>query len=295
VPVSEHFETQKDGSVLWKTYGSVCPKDSFFFDWPGVTDFFKEFVYPDPENYNPPDSFADEFLGNLENLAKQLYEETDYSLSLGETVTDLQFQPGGRMGWMVLLKENPDLMKAYLEKACTASLKQIALLDQAVGKYVDIMLIADDIGDNRDVGIGAETWREIYKPFYHRLFHGWHERTSMKISLHSCGSISSILDDLIECGLDILNPVQISANNMKPDMLKDRFGSSLVFYGGDYDSQMMKGRNYDEVYEHVKNNLNILKKGGGHIFCGVHNLPPDMPEDHIRAFFAAWLDNRNYS
>jgi uroporphyrinogen decarboxylase len=294
VPLADTFKTMADGSILWETIGGVCPAGGYYFDWPGSSDIFADFDYPDPDDYHPPDSFSDEFLRDLEEIAKQLYEETDYSLSLGETVTDLQYQPGGRLGWMVLLKENPELMKAYLTKATRASLKQIALLDQAVGKYVAILLIADDIGDNRGVTIGEDTWREIYKPYYMELFQGWHERTTMKISLHCCGSIYSILDDLIECGLDIYNPVQISAHSMTPSALKAKGSKRLVFYGGDYDAQLMKGRNYEEVYEHVKNNLSIFKQDGGHIFAGVHNLPPDMPEDHLRAFFSAWKDYRDY-
>jgi uroporphyrinogen decarboxylase len=116
----------------------------------------------------------------------------------------------------------------------------------------------------------------------------------MKINLHSCGSIYSILDDLIECGLDLYNPVQISAQDMEPEKLKAKAGKNLVFYGGDYDAQLMKGRSYDEVYGHVKHKLCTFKQQGGRIFAGVHNLPPDMPEDHLRAFFTAWMDYRDY-
>ena len=294
VPVNEQLETQKDGSILWKNRNLVCPNNGFFFDEHGSSDFLADFDYPDPENYTPPDSFTDEYLRELEELTKGLYEETEYSLCLGETVEGLQFKPCGRIGWLILVKENPELMKAYLEKACTASLKQIALIDQAVGKYVDMMVYSNDMGDNRGLLLGEQTWREIYKPIYKRFFQGWHNRTNIKINLHSCGSIYTILDDLIECGVDVYNPVQISVCNMEPERLKTKFGKHLVFYGGDYDAQMMKGCKYDDVYEHVKTNLNILKKDGGHIFCGVHNLPPDMSEEHLRAFFSAWMDHRNY-
>jgi uroporphyrinogen decarboxylase len=294
VPVSERFKNLEDGGIVWETTGAVCPAGGYYFDWPQATELFGDFNYPDPDTYNPPDSFTDEFLRDLEETAKTLYEETDYSLSIGETVTDLQFQPGGRIGWMVLLKEDPDLMKAYLEKAVEASLKQIALLEQAAGKYADMLLTADDMGDNRGVIIGEELWREVYKPFYKKLYQGWHERTGMKINLHCCGAVSAILGDLVECGLDVYNPVQISGNNMNPLDLKEQFGDKLVFYGGDYDAQLMKGRDYEEVYEHVTNNLSVFKQKGGHIFAGVHNLPPDMPEDHLRAFFKAWQDHRDY-
>jgi uroporphyrinogen decarboxylase len=294
IPVSEQFKTRDDGGILWETTGSVNPAGTFYFDWPGTTDLLKDFDYPVPEDFNPSDSFSDAFLRELEETAKKLYEETEYSLSLGETLTDLQYQPGGNIGRMVLLKENPELMKVYLSKAVEASLKQIALLEQAVGKYVDILNIADDIGDNRGVTIGEDLWREIYKPFYRKLFSGWHERSGIKINLHCCGSIYSILDDLLECGLDIYNPVQISARDMEPARLKEKFGRDLVFYDGDYDAQLMKGCGGEEVYAHVKNNLTLFKQNGGHIFAGVHNLPPDMPGDHLRAFLQAWKDHRDY-
>jgi uroporphyrinogen decarboxylase len=294
IPVSEYFRSTEDGGIFWETTGALCPAGGYYFDRPQAADLFADFEYPDPDDYNPPDSFTDEFLRDLEEIAKTLYEETEYSLSMGETVTDLQFQPGGRIGWMVLLKENPELMKAYLAKAVDAGLKQIALLEQAIGKYADMLLTADDMGDNRGVIVGDDLWRDVYKPFYKKLYQGWHERTQMKICLHCCGAVSSILGDLIECGLDIYNPVQISGSNMNPAGLKEQFGDTLVFYGGDYDAQLMKGRGYEEVYDHVKNNLCVFKQKGGHIFAGVHNLPPDMPEDHLRAFFNAWRDHRDY-
>jgi uroporphyrinogen decarboxylase len=126
-----------------------------------------------------------------------------------------------------------------------------------------------------------------------KLFQGWHERTGMKINLHTCGSVETILADLIECGLDIYNPVQISAHKMTPESLKSRFGEKLTFWGGDYDAQMMKGCTYDEVYAHVSRNLNIFKQEGGHIFSGVHNLPADLPEDHLRAMLDAWRKERS--
>jgi uroporphyrinogen decarboxylase len=295
VPVKEKFTTLQDGSIVWETmHGYVCPPTSWYFDDPKGSNFLEEYTFPDPDEYNPPDSFDEEFLRDLENTAKKLYEETEYALSLGDTINGLMYYPGGRLQAMILMIENPGLMRAYLEKALDASLKQIVLLDQAVGKYIDILNIPQDFGDNRGVMIGEELWRDLYKPYYYKLLRGWHERTSMKSNLHSCGSIEKILGDLIECGLDIYNPVQISAFNMASESLKERFGDKLVFWGGDYDSQMMKGKSAEEVYEHVTHNLRVLKKGGGHIFSGVHNLPADMSEEHLKAFLEAYKDNCAY-
>jgi uroporphyrinogen decarboxylase len=199
------------------------------------------------------------------------------------------------IGSMILMMEEPEIMKAFLEKCVDAGLKQIALLQQAVGKYVDILSIAHDFGDNRGVTIGDGLWREIYKPYYQKLFRGWREISTMKVNLHSCGSISSILPDLIECGVEIINPVQTSASNMSATSLKKRFGKDVIFWGGAYDAQLLHATaSYDEVYRAVCENIRILGEGGNFIFAGVHNLPADVPEHHLKAMMDAYRDTGAY-
>jgi len=285
----ENIEKQPDGSYKWN--GNVCPPGHFYFDGTGSTDLLAEFPTPDPDKINFGDGFSDEFLKRLEKICKKLYNETDLSLCLGETITDLQYLPGGMVGGMVLMLEEPDILKAILQKAANAGLKQIKLLDQAVGKYVDILSIAHDLGDNKCVTIGDGLFREIYKPYYMQLFQGWQKLTNMKVNLHSCGSIDTIIGDLIECGLQVLNPVQTSAHGMDVQSLKDRFGDKLVFWGGAYDPQLIpETATYEEVYAAVKRNCEILGKNGGFIFSGVHNLPATLPAHHIRAMLDALKD-----
>jgi len=293
VAKSDVFETRSDGTVVWKTGRDlVCPPGSFFFDAPEVTDLTADFSYVDPENYNPPHSLGEEFLRNLEELTKKLYNETEYSLCLGETITDLQIAPGGAIGSMVLMMEEPEVMKAFLQKSLESALAQLVELDQAVGKYVDILSIAHDFGDNKCVTIGDGLWREIYKPFYMELFTRWGQITSMKSNFHSCGSIYSILGDLVECGLDIYNPVQLSATDMEASKLKNEFGDKLIFWGGAYDSQLFV--NDESVYKSVADTIRVLGKDGGYIFAGVHNLTPEIPESHLSEMIYAWRDVRQY-
>lgn len=296
VPNSEQFTLCEDGSIIWETAGrTICPKGSFFFDSPGGSDLLADFEIPDPADYHPPHQLDEKKLRQLEEAARQLYETTDFSLCLGESITDLQIQPGGMVGSMVLMLEEPDVMGEFLEKSLQAGLAQIEQLEQAVGKYVDILSIAHDFGDNRGITIGAPLWRKIYAPFYKRLFQGWKERTSMHINLHTCGSVAEILPDLIDCGLEILNPVQTSANGMDPAALKEKFGSSLIFWGGGYDAQLYSPQlSEQEVFERVRETVRIFKQGGGYFFSGVHNLPADLPEAHLRAMLEAWRAERDY-
>lgn len=210
-------------------------------------------------------------------------------------MTDLQIQPGGMIGAMILMVEEPEVMQAFLEKSIEASLKQIALLEQAVGKYVDILSIAHDFGDNRGVTIGADLWRKIYKPYYKQYFEGWKKITDMKINLHSCGSIASILGDLIECGVQVVNPIQTSAADMDAASLKAWFGDDVIFWGGAYDAQLIaRSDTYEEVYRKVFDNMKTLGAGGNYIFGGVHNLPGDMSEAHLKAMIDAYRDARDY-
>lgn len=296
IPVRDHFKEMNDGTIVWESAGGVvCPKGAYFFDHPGATDMLADFGIPDPDQFHPRDTLDDTMLRNLENAARRLYEETDLSICLGESITDLQVAPGGMIGSMVLMMEEPDIMKAFLQKCVDAGLKQIALLHQAVGKYVDILSIAHDFGDNRGVTIGDDRWREIYKPYYKQFFQGWKQATSMKVNLHSCGSVSSIMGDLIECGVEVFNPVQTSAANMSAASLKERFGKDVVFWGGAYDAQLINpNASYEEVWQTVYENIKVLGKGGNYIFAGVHNLPATMPESHLKAMIDAYRAARDY-
>ena len=295
-PVKDSFLEREDGSVVWETcWNSVCPKGAFFFDSPSATDLLADFDVPDPDSYHPPMDLPEDKLREWEETAKKLYEETDYALCMGETITDLQIQPGGMIGSMILMKEEPEIMKEFLEKSVESALSQLRQLDQAIGKYVDILSIAHDFGDNRCVTIGDGLWREIYKPYYKKLFQGWKNTTSMKINLHSCGAIRNILGDLIKCGLEIYNPVQISGQGMDPAGLKEAFGKDLIFWGGGYDAQMFRPEStYEEVYAKTVEILNIFKSGGGYFFSGVHNLPADVPEHHLKAILDAFRSVREY-
>ena len=296
VSVNDKFTHRDDGNIVWDTAGgSVCPKGGWFFDWLGTTDFFADFADVSPDDYNFAMDLPEKMLRNLEDTAKQIYNESELSVCLGETISDLQVQPGGTVASMILMKERPDIMKEILDKAVKASLSQLRQLDQAVGKYVDILSIAHDLGDNRSVLIGDNLWREIYKPAYSELFQNWKKITKMKINFHSCGSIYGILGDLAECGADIINPVQISAKNMSPEKLKSEFGDKLIFWGGAYDAQLFTpDTSYGEVYSGVAENIKTLKSNGGYIFSGVHNLSPDIPVQHLKATLDAWQDNKYY-
>lgn len=296
LPSDWNLREDEDGTLWWDEMGMKCPPGGLYFDWVPSADSFDYYVSdngdrPSPEDYNPPADLPDELLRGLEESAGWLYENTDLSLCCGEVLTALQVQPGGWINWCVRMREEPEVCREFLDKACEASLSQMKLLEQAIGKYCDIICMADDMGDNHGLLIGPELWRDIFKPAYKKLFSGLHKISGMKINLHSCGSIYDIMEDLIECGLDIINPIQVSARDMEPEKLKNRFGGRIIFAGGSYDAALTPpGTAPEIVYEAVKKNISALSRGGGYIFAGEHNMPGDTPESHVAAIMAAYRD-----
>lgn len=270
-----------------------CPKGGSYFDGLPGGNMFDDSEVPDPAEYRPSHDVPDEKLRMLENIAREAYETTEFSLCLGETITDLQLTPGGMVAWYDALINDPDITDEYLSKSVDAALSQITLLDQAVGKYCSVMCIAHDLGDSRGVTMGAPLFRQRYKPHYKRLFEGWHARTSMKINMHSCGSVSEIIPDFIECGLDVLNPVQLSAANMSPEYIRRLAGDRLVLHGGAFDCiQTPAATDAENVYRQVKHNISALGKGGNFLFAGVHNTAANTPRAHIEAVLRAYEDMR---
>jgi len=111
--------------------------------------------------------------------------------------------------------------------------------------------------------------------------------------LHSCGSIYTLMPDLIEAGFEIINPVQINAANMEPERLKREFGINITFWGGGCDTKSVLNRGtVEEVKAHVLHNLEVFSKGGGFVFTTVHNIMPDVPPQNIMAMFEA-IDDYN--
>jgi len=193
----------------------------------------------------------------------------------------------------MLYPENSDLLIGKL-----ADLK-IEFWDAALdelGDVLDIVGEGDDYGTQESQLISPDHFRAYYKPHFTRILdHIKKKSPKVKILFHSCGNVRPIIPDLIEMGVDILNPVHIRATGMEPVQLKKDFGDTLVFWGGGIDTQQVLPYGTEqEIADHVKANLDALAPGGGYVFCTVHNIQPDVPAKNILAMYDAFMKNRNY-
>ena len=158
----------------------------------------------------------------------------------------------------------------------------------AVGPYIDVVLFSDDLGGQNGTLMSPDMYRRYYKPYHSKLWHRAKELSDVKVMLHSCGGIESLMEDLIEAGLDTANPVQISSRGMDAATLKNRYGDRHCFWGGGCDTRSVLPRGTPEqVKEHVREQVGILSPGGGFVFQQVHNIMADVPPENIIAMFEA--------
>ena len=231
----------------------------------------------------------------LENEAKRLYTETDKAI-LGEFGGSL-YERGqtdfGFQNFMTLMLVQPDLITAYLDRLLEAHLANLEIYLKAAGKYIQVIQFGDDLGTQTSLQLSPQVYRRFFKPRHARMFQYVHEHSTCKVFLHSCGAIYPLIPDLIDAGVDILNPVQISAPNMQPEKLKNEFGKQLTFWGGGCDTQYMLPRApMDELRRHILENIQIFSKGGGFVFNQVHNIQQDVAPERIAALYQLAVDNR---
>jgi uroporphyrinogen decarboxylase len=163
------------------------------------------------------------------------------------------------------------------------------------GDYADVVQEADDFAGQFRMLISPKSYRAICKPRHRKLFDFIHARTKAKIFFHSCGAIRPVIPDLIEAGVDILNPVQVSAAGMDSGELKREFGYDLAFWGGGVDTQRVLGEGTPAaVREDVKRRIADLAPGGGFIFATVHNIQGNVPPENIRAMWETLQEYGKY-
>jgi uroporphyrinogen decarboxylase len=152
------------------------------------------------------------------------------------------------------------------------------------------------MGTQTSLLISPETYRQHVKPRQAKLYaHMKRKCPNAKLLLHACGAIRPLLGDLIEIGVDAINPVQISAAGMDPKELKNEFGSKLTFWGGGVDTQqVLQFATPPEVKKEVKKNMEIFKKNGGFVFTQVHNIMPGVPIENVIAMYEAYAENAAY-
>ena len=208
----------------------------------------------------------------LNNVCAGTMEVASWLRGLDQFLMDLALQP--------------TMAEFLLEKVMEFKLAYWEMVLSKFGDRIDVVVESDDIGTQTSLLISPQMYRKIIKPYHKRILDFIHSKTSAKIFFHSCGAIRKIIPDLIEIGVDILNPVQFNLPGMDPVELKREYGNDLVFWGGGVETQFTLSRgSTNDVSENVKHQLEKLSKDGGFVFATVHNIQADVPPENLSAMW----------
>jgi uroporphyrinogen decarboxylase len=246
--------------------------------------------WPNPHDPSRVEGLAEE--------ARRLHEETDFSLVAGHISAGI-FQDCWNLRGMAQFLEdmalNREIAEALLDRVTAIHIAMWEHFLDAVGEYVDLVETADDLGAQRGLLISPQMYRDLVKPRHAALNDALHDRTQAKILYHSCGAIMPLIDDLIEIGVDILNPIQPLPGLMDPEELTRQYGGRLIFHGGlDVQSLLITGTP-DEVRARVRYYLDVL--GPEHYILAPANSvqPGTPPENLVAAYEAAKNIEQSYS
>jgi len=240
--------------------------------------------YPFPKGDDPA-----RFEG-LRERALAIRDGTPYAVVSGISgvVYETCWYMRGLERWFIDMVERPAFCEAMLDRTLQFWMDWFRLFLDEVGDVVDVIMIGDDLAGQKGPLFRPEFYRRVVKPRHKRLVQYIRSRTEARVWYHTCGACVEYIPDLVDNGVQILNPVQISAAGMDPAALKSRFGDRLVFWGGSIDAQHVLPQAPPEtVGEHVRRNLEIWKPGGGYVFNNVHNIQAGVPPENVVALFDA--------
>jgi len=241
------------------------------------------FAWPDPQDRG-------RFAGMAER-ARHIREVEHRAVFVGSLcagVTEMHFRLRGYEDGYMDLAADPLLARQIMEKVTELKLAYWEKVLDEIGDLIDIAAEADDLGAQHAPLFSPKTYREIVKPLHAEIVSYIKSRSKARFFLHSCGAIRDLIPDLIEIGVDCLNPVQVSATGMDTATLKAEFGEDITFWGGAVDPQGTLARGTpEEVRAETRRRIGDLKPGGGFVFASIHNMQAHVPVENILAMWEA--------
>jgi uroporphyrinogen decarboxylase len=238
------------------------------------------FKWPDPHD---PARYA-----GIEEIARQMYEETGYGIiaNVIGSIFEFSWYLRGYVHFFEDLLVNPELAGALLDAMLEYQSALMAEVLARIGPYVSVVMTGSDLGTQRAPALSPEVYRAIIWPRYKKLWELIRGKTEAKIFYHSCGSIYPMIPDLIDGGVNILHPIQPMATGMGDrQRLKREFGAHLTFWGGFDQQQVLPFGTPQEVRTEAKRLLDAFMPGGGYVFAAGHNIQADVPPENIIALF----------
>lgn len=283
------------------------PKGGFYFDsivrQPPIDDE-KLNVEDNLEEFGP---ISDEMLQYYACESDRLWRESDRAIVAnfgGTAFGDIALVPAPWLKnpkgirdiaeWYISTVSRFDYCYELFRRQCDIGLANLAKVHDVVGDRVSVVFVTGtDFGTQSGPFISPNAYRKLYQPFHRRVNDWVHTHTNWKTFMHSCGAITALLPDIIDAGFDIINPVQCSATGMDPQMLKDKFGDRITFWGGGIDTQKtLPFGSPDEIRQQARERISIFGRDGGFVFNTVHNVQAATPAENLMALYETVRESR---
>jgi hypothetical protein len=277
------------------------PKDGYFFDAIIRQQPIDEDKLDPADNLEEFKPISDEELQHLERRAREAAATGRAVVaSFGGTgFGDIANVPGVGLKnpkgirditeWYMATRSRRDYVHAVFDGQCTVALANLEKVAARTRDLIDVINVCGtDFGTQTSSFCSVATFRELWMPYYKRVNEWVHTNTRWKTFKHSCGAVEKFTPSFIECGFDILNPVQSSAAGMEPEHLKSTYGDRIVFWGGGVDTQqVLPFASPAEVREQVLRRCEVFSRGGGFVFNTIHNIQARTPVENIVAVVEA--------
>ena len=280
------WKMPKDGGLYYDMFshplaGSITTADIDKYPWPNPTD---------------PTRFA-----GLRERAKYAAEVEQQGVILGGLSAGIMEMAAWMRGFADYFADfgnNEKLLGYFLDKIVELKIAYWEIALREAGEYADAVVEADDMAGQKGMLMSPASYRRIVKPRHKKLLDFIHAHTRAKVFFHSCGSVRKVIPDFIDVGVDILNPVQVSAVGMDSAELKREFGKDITFWGGGVDTQGVFGSgdvDVQGVKDDVKRRIEDLAPDGGFVFATVHNIQANVPPENIMAMWETLQEYGLYS
>ena len=262
-------------------------------EWfPGVHPIADASSLADLENYPGwPDMKDPSRIAHVKSAAAALKEQNKFAImAIPWLLFPLEraFAMQGMDTFLLNLAINPEFAVSLLKKTAALCKDLMGPFLEELGDNVDIVKIGDDLGTQESLLMSPKMYREILKPIHADYIRFIKERTKAKVFFHTDGDVFPLIEDFIEMGVDILNPIQTSAGKMSDlDGLKKQFGDNIIFCGGIDTHRVLPSGTVDEVRQEVKRVIQVLGKGGGYMVSSVHTIMNDVPPENVLAMVDA--------
>jgi len=238
----------------------------------------KSYHFPHPETIDHKE--IEQYVAE----AKRLYEETDYIICAEHPIYGV-FELGCWLcsfdDFLLKMAIDEEFVHLLFEMILDYQKRVIDIYYGALGKYIHYTSSGDDYATQTSLFFSPEMFRKFISPYFKERISHTRKYTNAAYLHHSCGNVYPLIDDLIECGVNILNPIQPVSTEMLPQQLKKAFGGKIVFHGGVDTQKILPFGTRDEIEDYVKKTIDVLNKDGGYIFAAAHNIQEDVPPENL--------------